>query len=412
MSRHLTRCAPAALIAAFLLSTNLPLLAQEPDWPQWRGPRRDGICDEKGLLRSWPEGGPELLWKASGLGRGYSSPIVAGDTIFITGDKDDDLVVSAFKLDGSARWQTHNGQSWQKSFPGARSSCAYDNGKLYHMNAHGRLACLEAATGAESWAVNVLDRFEGKNVVWGLAESVLVDGHRVIATPAAGKALMVALDKLTGETVWACPPLPEERSSYSSTILVASGGRRMLINGGAEYAFAVDADSGKLCWKTPQIDPDNAVGVTPVLSGDRLFFTNGSRTFGAMFCVKLGDMPGEKAWTQELKIGHGGLVCVDGRLYGVSSRGLQGWLAIDAATGAPAAMAEMQPGSLIYADERFYCLTQRGTMTLQALTAHGFKTVGSFELADKKDVWAHPVICRGRLYLRCDDTLFCFDIRS
>ena len=158
-----------------------------PDWPQWRGPRRDGISEEKGLLPSWPAGGPKRLWTASGIGNGYSSPIVVDGTIYITGDRGDDLIISALSADGSLRWQSRNGAAWKRSYPGARSSCTYDAGRLFHMNAHGRVACLDAATGTEVWSVNVLERFDAKNITWGISESLLVHGDRVFVTPAGAK---------------------------------------------------------------------------------------------------------------------------------------------------------------------------------------------------------------------------------
>ena len=148
-----------------------------PDWPQWRGPRRDGISLETGLLRSWPEEGPRLLWSVSGIGRGYSSPIVVGDRVYITGDRGEDLAISVFTLDGEPQWKTTNGACWENSYPGARSSCTYDDGKLYHLNAHGRLVCLDAATGGEAWAVNVLEQYAAKNIMWGISESVPSDAR-------------------------------------------------------------------------------------------------------------------------------------------------------------------------------------------------------------------------------------------
>ncbi|MCH5377563.1 MAG: hypothetical protein JJ992_26700, partial [Planctomycetes bacterium] len=155
------------------------------------------------------------------------------------------------------------------------------------------------------------------------------------------------------------------------------------------------------------------VNTTPVLLDDRLFFTNASRGGGAVFGVDFDEAAAEKAWTKELTISHGGVVGVDGHLVAASSRGIaKGWLAIDAAQGTPRQLGALDSGSLVYADRRFYCLTARGTMTLQELTADGFQTRGSFQLASEKDVWAHPVICRGRLFLRCHDTLFCYDIRD
>ena len=387
--------------------------SEMPDWSQWRGPRRDGISDETGLLPSWPESGPKRLWKVGDIGRGYSSPIVANETIYITGDSANDLIISAFSLDGKLRWKTENGAAWKRSYPGTRSSCTYDHGKLYHMNAHGRLACLDAKTGNEVWAVNVLERFEGRNITWGISESLLIHGDLVFATPCGAKGLMVALNKHTGDTVWATPALDGERPSYASPILVNVAGRTLLINSATKNVFAVDAKTGELCWQVSQEDPKNTVTTIPVLAKKELVFTNASRGFGAVFGVRLDGLRGEKTWIKELTISHGSTVCVDGQVYGASGRGVaRGWIAVDAKTGSIRTEAELDGGSLIYADGRFYCLTQRGMMTLQKPTADGFQTVGSFRIAEGKDIWAHPVISNGRLYLRVRETLFCYDIRS
>ena len=158
------------------------IASPEQGWPQWRGPRRDNICDETGLLQQWPEEGPKLIWKISGLGRGYSAPIVTGGRIYIAGDVGDELHVFAFDLDGKQVWQAKNGRAWKGPSPGARASCTFSAGNLYHMNAHGRVACLDAATGREIWAVEVLERFEGKNITWALSENLLVDGNNVVVT--------------------------------------------------------------------------------------------------------------------------------------------------------------------------------------------------------------------------------------
>ncbi|MHB8899557.1 MAG: outer membrane protein assembly factor BamB family protein [Thermoguttaceae bacterium] len=382
------------------------------DWSQWRGPRRDGISEETGLLRSWPADGPGRLWTTTGIGRGYSSPIVADETIFIAGDEENDLIISALSLHGELRWQAKNGAAWERSFPGARSSCSYDRGKLYHMNAHGRLACLDAKSGSELWAVSVLERFESKNVTWGICESLLVHGDLVFATPCGARGLVVALNKNTGDTVWTTPAIADERPSYASPILLSVGDRTLLVNSATKNAFAVDAETGELCWQVSQEDPNNTVCTIPVLAQNELVFTNSSRGYGAVFGVRLDGTRAEKTWTKELTISHGSTVCVDGQVYGASGRGVaRGWLAVDAETGSLATVAELEGGSLIYADGRFYCLTQQGRMTLQKPTEGRFETVGSFQVAEGKDVWAHPVICNGRLYLRFNETLFCYDIR-
>lgn len=397
-----------------LLHADTPALipSAAPDWPQWRGPRRDGISDDKNLLQQWPEGGPKLLWTATGIGRGYSSPILVDDAIYITGDEEKDLAISAFSLTGERIWKTSNGQSWTKSFPGSRSSCAYDDGRIYHLNAHGRLACLEAATGKEIWARGILEQFEAKNIMWGISESPIVHGDSVFATPAGSKGLMVALDKRTGKTIWAAEPLEGERASYSSPILAQLGDRSVLINGGAEYLFAVDAQSGELIWKLPQVDPDNTVNTTPVLNGQMLLLTNSSRGFGAAYGVKMTGESAARTWTTELTISHGGTVCIDGQLCGSSGRGeVRGWVNIDANTGKARQVGELPGGSVIYADGCYYCLTDRGAMNLRKMNNGKFETVGSFQLAEGKDAWAHPVVCRGLLLLRYHDTLYCYDVR-
>ena len=397
--------AEEALIATLIRS-------DAPDWPQWRGPRRDGVCEETGLLGAWPDDGPQREWALSGIGRGYASPIVVNDTIYIPGDGDEDLFISAVSLDGKLRWRTKNGARWTRPYPGARAACSYDDGKLYHMNAHGRLACLDAADGSELWAVNVLDRFEGKNITWGISESVLVDGDLVFVTPAGAKALMAALDKKTGETIWLADPLIGEQASYSSPVLLNVGKRRLLVNSGSHHAFAVDAQSGEVCWHVRHLDPDRTITTTPILTNSGIVFTNASRDFGGVFSVGVEADTGERLWSSELKISHGGAVCVADSLFGASSRGdAKGWVKIDNATGTASVLNGHPVGSLIYADNRFYCLTELGTMTLQKLDEDGFTEMGSFQLAKGKDVWAHPVICKGRLLLRYHDTLSCYDIR-
>lgn len=420
MSQSLTRF---LVLAVSLLFGSQLLIAEEapraalvcsasPDWPQWQGPRRDAVSEDVGLLESWPERGPNVEWTASGIGGGYASPIVVNDTVYIPGDGDEDLLITAISLKGKRRWQVKNGAVWERPFPGSRSACCYDDGKLYHMNAHGRLACFDASDGAELWTVNVLDRFEAKNITWGISESVLVDGDLVFVTPAGAKALMAALDKKTGETVWTAEPLEEERASYSSPILLDVGERRLLVNSVSQHAFAVDAQNGEVVWCVPHLDPGRTITSTPILTGNGVVFTNASRNFGGVYSVGLGSPMGERLWSADLKTSHGGALCVAESVFGASSRGAaKGWVRVDPATGTAKALSDKPAGSLVYADNRFYCLTERGTMTLQKLDERGFTEMGSFQFGEGKDVWAHPVICKGMLFLRHHDTLHCYRIR-
>lgn len=391
-----------------------------PDWPQWRGPRRDGVSEEKGLRQTWPREGPPLLWKVSGMGRGYSSPIVVKDTLYVTGDVGEDLHVFALDLSGAIRWTSKNGAYWKQPWPGSRSACSYDAGRLYHMNAHGRLVCIEADTGKEVWSVNVLERFGARNVTWGRSEAVIVHGQRVFVTPAGEKGLMAALDKETGRTVWASPPLAEEKTSYTSPILIRMGERRLLVGTGSKHSFGVDANDGKLLWTFRHPVEENVLGATPALVKDSVFITNSSRDHSALYRLRLAAQGGkvERVWSRDFKNGQAALIVAAGRLYGADGRERRGRIAVvDPGTGKPAEAAESAPGVTFgagaYADGRIYYLTQLGEVVLLQPTGAGAQVVGRFRLVEarKKDAWAHPVISKGRLFLRYHDTLFCYDVR-
>jgi outer membrane protein assembly factor BamB len=412
------------ILAFLLLAAAAPQAApgklvasKEPGWPQWRGPRRDGTSDEKGLLQAWPAAGPKLLWKVEGLGRGWSSPVVTGGSVYVTGDVGEDLVVFAFDLDGKPRWKSTNGRAWTGEYPGARASCAFDEGALYHMNAHGRVACLDAATGRERWAADVLERFGAKNILWGTSECLLVDGPRVVVTPGGKKAAMAALDKKTGATVWASEPVEGNFTGYGSPILFELGGRRHLVNASAKHVFGVDADTGRDLWKRPRPSEYIALCFTPVLTGDGVYVTTPGKNGGTRYRLGVraeGPPDVEAVWNAQPDTLQGGTVLVDGFLYGSGYMGFKGWGAVALATGELAhSSRDPASGGVTYADGRLYVLSERGEMTLLKPAPDAFESVGRFELADarKSDAWAHPVICGGRLYLRYHDALWCFDVR-
>lgn len=417
--------APAASLVA----------SPEPGWPQWRGKRRDGVCDETGLLLQWPAEGPKLLWKSAGLGRGYSAPIVTGGRIYITGDVGDELRVFALDLQGETVWQAKNGRAWKGPTPGARASCAYSAGRLYHMNAHGRVACLEAATGSELWAFEALERFGGKNITWGLSENLLVDGNHVIVTPGGAKALMAALDKNSGATAWstealrlgksdspaqqrlAAPAGESDSASYASPILCTLGGRRHIVSCSLRHMFGVDAENGQLQWTRPLPTRYLVIAATPVLVGDAVFCTAPDTENGGLYRLRIEDhsVGVEKLWSAPIDTCQGGLVYADGVLYGAWYRREKQWGGLDARTGEARCLAkDLAMGPVLYADGRLYCLSQQGEMALVKPTPTAFEYAGRFSLVSERttDAWTHPVILDGRLYLRYHDTLFCYDVRA
>jgi len=389
------------------------IASKEPGWPQWRGPRRDGISDEKGLLPTWPAVGPTPLWCAGSFGRGWSSPIVTEWGIYLTGDIGEDLRLFGLDLNGKIEWTATNGKAWTGQYPGARSSFAFSEGRLYHMNAHGRVVCLKAASGREIWSVDALQRFEGTNILWGLAECLLVDGPRVIVTPGGKKAAMAALDAKTGETVWTTEPIENNDAGYASPILFELGGRRQIVNYSSRHIFGVDADTGKLLWKQPRPSEYIALCFTPVFCGDGVFVTTPGKNGGTRY--RLSADGAQALWDNKLDTLQGGAVLVDGRVYGSGYEGFKGWGAIDLATGRPVVTTrELASGSVIAADGRLYCFSERAEMALVKPTPTAFEFTGRFKLFEelKKDAWAQPVICDGRLYLRYHETLFCYDVRA
>jgi outer membrane protein assembly factor BamB len=391
--------------------------SKEPGWPQWRGPRRDGISDEKGLLQAWPERGPALLWKVEGLGRGWSSPIVTRGAIYITGDVGEELSIFAFDLEGKPRWKAANGRAWTREYPGARASLVYDEGSLYHMNAHGRVARLDAATGRETWSVDAAGRFEASVITWGLSECLVVDGTRLIVTPGGKKGAIAALDRKTGETVWASEPIPGNNAGYGSPILFELGGRRHIVNCSSRHVFGVDAETGRGLWKRIRPSEYQALCFTPVLVGDGVYVTTPGKNGGTLYRIGAEEREPriDTVWDTPLDTLQGGTVLVGGLLYGSGYMGFKGWAALDVATGQPRhTTRELASGAVVFADGRLYCLSEQGEMALLKPAPAAFEVAGRFPLTAlrKQDVWAHPVVCDGRLYLRYHDTLYCYDLRS
>ena len=389
----------------------------EPGWPQWRGPKRDGICDETGLLDRWPAEGPKLLWKFDQLGRGWSSPIIARNRLYITGDVGERLVVFAFDLEGKLLWRAANGRAWAKPYPGARACCLLDEGKLYHMNAHGRVACLDAATGKELWAVNVLERFEGKVIRWGMSECLLIDGPRLIVTPGGRKSVMAALDKATGRTVWASEPLGTDDASYASPILFRWGGGRHLVNCSSGHVFGVDADTGRLQWRRPRPTRYQAIATTPLYHAGHVLAASPDGRTAELFKLTVDGAAtrAEAAWLSPMVDMSGAFVYRDGRLYGSGYRGMLGWACLDFRTGKVLYRLEDLPrGAHVLADGLLHCVSEEGEVALLAPGEEAFEVRGRFRLASptRPDFWAHPVVHDRRLYIRYHETFWCFDVRA
>jgi len=294
MKRNL-RLNPHLLSWLVVVSTVGPCLAGDQAWPQWRGPRRDGISRETGLLKQWPEGGPKLLWSASGCGKGYSSVAVTEALIYTAGTKEEQTSVLAFDLTGKLKWSAPNGKPWKaapdmvwaKTYDGARATPTADGGLVYHLNEMGQLSAFDAQSGKVVWSLDVLEKFGAKCPRYGYAESVLVDGDRLICTPGGAQGFMVALDKKTGSTVWVNTEI-SEGAGFASPILVEDHGIRQIITLSEEAIVGVDASTGKLLWRHPFTNQRKNNIPTPIYHNGFVF---GSTGYGA------GSLHVRRVWT-------------------------------------------------------------------------------------------------------------------
>ena len=297
----------------------------------------------------------------------------------ICGDVGEVLRIFAFDLDGKRRWQVDNGKAWKSTFPGSRAACCYSEGMLYQMNGHGRVVCLEAATGKERWVVDIMERFEAKVPRFGMSECLLVDGDNLIVTPVGKKALIAALNKETGETVWTgtAPPEATETAGYSSPILFTLGRQRIIAGSTSYRTFAADAKIGKVLWTVVLPLTVNACSTIPVLCGKSLFITNTSVKEQASQLLQMspkGDTA-EKTWTLPLRTTSGSGIHVDGNLYMAGERELKGFLCLEPETGKIKAKADKPVNaSAVWADGKLFVLSSDGTALLLKPTETAFKS--------------------------------------
>jgi outer membrane protein assembly factor BamB len=387
--------------------------ADAPQWPQFHGPKRDNLSTETGLLKRWPEGGPKILWTARGVGHGYATLSIAGSTIYTSGNINGKTVISALDMDGRIRWQAENGKAWEESQPGARGTPTIDGDRLYHEAPYGDVVCLDARTGKKVWGLNILEQFRSKNTTWALAESLLVDGPRLICSPGGPETAVVALDKRDGRTIWKSPSAGD-LAGYASPALAEHQGLRMILTLTSKALIGVNADTGDLLWRFEHVTPYDEMILTPIFHGGWVFIS--TRTTGSVM-LKV-DVAGQKAsvtpvWrSKDLDNHHGGVILMDGYLYG-SCHGPH-WVCLEWKTGRTMYDSPgVGKGSITYADGMFYTFSEAGRMGLVKAVPTGHEVVSEFRIPEGGEgpSWAHPVVCGGRLYVRHSDFLYAYDVR-
>ncbi len=430
LARYLVRSAWALGTLLILL----PAAAAAADWPQWRGPVRDGKSGEAGLLGEWPGGGPPLAWRARGLGAGFSSVSVAEGRIHTMGDLADGQYVMALAEDGGGLlWKTRVGERHEHDYGGPRATPTFDRGRLYAMNTGGVVVALEAATGKLLWSRDLVADFGAYlmqamgSYDWRFSESPLVDGQRVVVTPGHVEALMVALDRDTGEEIWRTQgrrlgPIGADGAAYSSPVISEAGGTRQYVQLLGRGVIGVEAATGKLLWNYNRVASDIANIATPVVHGDHVFASAGYGTGSAL--LRIGRDAEE--WKAEevyfltadtLQNHHGGLILHDGTIYTGTGHNKGFPIAVALASGEVAWGPVRNDGSdsaaVTYADGRIYFRYQNGRMILVEATPEAYREHGTFMIPEvSKPSWAHPVIANGKLLLREQDHLFAYDVTA
>ncbi|MBD3182317.1 PQQ-binding-like beta-propeller repeat protein [Candidatus Poribacteria bacterium] len=397
-------------------------LVQADDWPEWRGPRRDAICKETGLLKEWPEGGPELLMTIEDLGKGFSSPSISKGVIYITSMYDNEEYISAFELDGTPKWKTKYGKAYTKSFPDARSTPTVDGDYVYVISGTGEVVCLDT-DGEIKWSVPGYEKFEGKYGAWGVAESPLIVDNKVIYTPCGDKTTVVAMDKMTGETVWMSETL-NDQSGYVSPLLVEIGDLKLIVTVTGTYIIGVNADNGNIEWKIVYKDiPEEGKGgdiniPTPVYHDGGIFVTSGYNHTGVMLELSDDGKSAKPVWVNpDLDTHHGGVVLVDGYIYGSNwiNNGNGNWLCLDWESGKTMYDTKWHnKGSILAAEGMLYCYEEaKGNLGLVKATPDEFALVSSFRIEKgSAQHWGHPVISDGKLYIRHGDVMMVFDVKA
>lgn len=404
------------LIAAALLTATF---AQAADWPQWRGANRDDISAETDLLKKWPASGPKKVWMFDDAGLGYSGFSIVGDTLYTMGARDAvEYVIAVDVTTGKEKWSTEAGALYTNGWgDGPRSTPTIDGDHLYTIAGRGNLVCLVAATGKKVWEVSMTDDLGGKLQSWGYTESPIIEGDLVVCTPGGSEGTLAAFDKKTGKKKWQTKDWTDN-AQYSSIIGVTHNGGRQLIQLTMQTLAGVDPSNGKVLW-TSEFPGKTAVIPTPIFKDGQVFVAAGYGVGCQSVKIGAGNKVEKLYENTNMVNHHGGVVLVGDHLYGYSEKG--GWTCMELKTGEVVwADKSAKKGAIHCADGMLYLLEEdSGTVVLIEASPKGWNEKGRFVIEPqttqrnpKGKVWTHPVVANGKLYLRDQELLFCFDVKG
>ena len=394
-------------------------IGQSQNIAQWRGDHRDGIYQEKNLLKVWPEAGPALLWMTEEIGDGYSSPAVAGNQLFINGEVDSVSHLFAFDLKGKMLWKSPNGlefsgADYSANFPGSRSVPTVYNELVYVCSGMGRVACFEAGSGKEIWAVDMISDLGGKLNYFGYSESLFVDEKNVYCFPGGVESNIVALDKLTGKVIWASKAMGDA-VSFCSPIVIKLQERNVLVTVSHEYMMGLDTRNGELLWshKEDSVKREGEHCNTPIYSDGFIYVVSGVEKGDGAYQMALSpDGKSVKMTWQNRRVMNamGGFIKIEDRLFSTSKDNKLKCL--DVKNGMVVDSLSNLRGNTIYADDHLYCYTDNGNVNLINISEPKMNVVSKFKiLKGTREHFAHPVISNGVLYIRHGNALMAYAIK-
>ncbi len=387
------------------------------DWAQWRGPNRDGVNPEKGLANQWPKDGPKLIYKATGVGIGFSSVVISGDTLYTLGDLDDACYLFALDLKGNHKWKSRVGEpKGHRGYPGPRSTPTVANNHVYALGQQGDLVCV-STSGKEIWRADIQNSYEGRMMSgWRWSESPLVDDGKVIVTPGGPKGAVLALDTKTGKQVWRCSDFTDS-AGYSSIIIREIGNIKQYIQLTGKSVAGINAINGKLLWKANR-SGKTAVISTPIYDKGTLFVTSaygvGCNGFNVEY--KNGKFEAKEIYKHVGSAGmanhHGGAIRVGDYVYGSNGGQLSCLRLADGKVMWNERSAGK--GAIIVVGNKIILRTEKGPISLIKLDPERYEEISRFNQPERSraKAWAHPVVLDGRLYLRDQDNLFVYDIKG
>lgn len=405
-------------------------LSENQKISEWREEDRTGVSAETGLMKNWPEGGPVLIWSNSELPKGHSSPAFGNNTIYLTGNDDQNDILVALDTYGKIKWKTSYGRAWTATNPESRCTPTVEGDRVYVSSGFGDIACIDGISGNIVWSVKASEANKGTYGEWGIAESLLIDGDKLYFTPGGPETMTVALDKNTGMEIWKSKSL-NDGPAYVSPILIDYAGRKIIVNVSLHYIYALDASDGNILWNvdhTKAIDSNKSVKiwpdaplikcVTPLYRDGKIYVTGGYDHGSILLSLNDDGTNASAVWTDEvLDVHHGGVVLVDGYIYGANwlSNSDGKWCCLNWETGEKMYEEKWKcKGSIIAAEGMLYIYDEKsGFVGLVKATPEKFDLVSSFRVTKGTGpYWSHPVINNGNLFIRHGEYLAVYSIKE